>query len=52
MIYGNARLSADGQSVDAQVKHQKTDAVRRRVHAGETPAEIGRSYNESGRTIS
>jgi CENP-B N-terminal DNA-binding domain len=32
--------------------HQKSEAMRRRDHGEETLAEIGRSYNVSGSTIS
>ncbi len=67
MKYGYARVSTDEQSVDAQVRQltragcakvfretasgAKTD--RAQLDAGdETLAEIGRSYNVSGATIS
>jgi hypothetical protein len=45
MKYGYARVSTDGQSLDAQVKQLRADA------GDETLAEIGRSYNVSGWTI-
>jgi hypothetical protein len=32
--------------------HQRQEAIRRRDEGGETLAEIGRSYNVSGATIS
>ena len=34
------------------IDHQKREAIRRRDHGEETLAEIGRSYNVSGWTIS
>lgn len=62
MIYGYARLSTDGQSVEAQGKnlgrpfkltaHQKAKTIAKREKGDETLAEIGRSYNVSGATIS
>jgi hypothetical protein len=38
--------------ISADADHQKREAIRRRDHGDETLAEIGRSYNVSGWTIS
>ena len=52
---GRARAKARGQSLGRPFKltpHQRQEAVRRRDEGEETLAEIGRSYNVSGATIS
>jgi DNA invertase Pin-like site-specific DNA recombinase len=51
---GRARAVARGQRMGRPPKltpHQRREAIRRR-EKGETLAEIGRSYNVSGATIS
>jgi DNA invertase Pin-like site-specific DNA recombinase len=51
---GRARAVARGQRMGRPPKltpHQQREAIRRR-EKGETLAEIGRSYNVSGATIS
>jgi DNA invertase Pin-like site-specific DNA recombinase len=51
---GRARAVARGQRMGRPPKltpHQRREAIRRRER-GETLAEIGRSYNVSGATIS
>jgi hypothetical protein len=68
MIYGYARVSTDGQSVDAQVrqltkagckkvfgevaKSRRPTGRSKRRNQGETLADIARSYNVSPATIS
>jgi DNA invertase Pin-like site-specific DNA recombinase len=53
MTEGRARAKARGQSLGRPFKpHQRQEAIRRRDEGGETLAEIGRSYNVSGATIS
>jgi DNA invertase Pin-like site-specific DNA recombinase len=52
---GRARAKAQGKSLGRPFKltaHQKAEAIRRRDSGAETLAEIGRSYNVSGATIS
>ncbi len=52
---GRARAKARGQSLGRPFKltpHQRQEAIKRRDQGGETLAEIGRSYNVSGATIS
>lgn len=52
---GRSRAKAQGKSLGrpfALTAHQKTEAIRRREKGEETLAEIGRSYNVSGATIS
>ena len=52
---GRARAKARGVRMGRKPKltdHQKREAVKRRDHGEETLAEIGRSYNVSGWTIS
>ena len=52
---GRARAKAQGKSLGRPFKlteHQKAEAIRRREAGEETLAEIGRSYNVSGATIS
>ena len=52
---GRRRAKAQGKSLGRPFKltpHQKAEAIRRRDEGGETLAEIGRSYNVSGATIS
>ena len=52
---GRARAKARGQSLGRPFKltpHQRKEAVKRRDKGEETLAEIGRSYNVSGATIS
>ncbi len=52
---GRSRAKARGQSLGRPFKltpHQRQEAIRRRDEGGETLAEIGRSYNVSGATIS
>ena len=52
---GRRRAKAQGKSLGRPFKltdHQKAEAVRRREAGDETLAEIGRSYNVSGATIS
>jgi DNA invertase Pin-like site-specific DNA recombinase len=52
---GRARAKARGQSLGRPFKltpHQRQEAIRRRDAGEETLAEIGRSYNVSGATIS
>jgi DNA invertase Pin-like site-specific DNA recombinase len=52
---GRARAMAQGVRMGCKPKltdHQKRAAIKRRDHGEETLAEIGRSYNVSGWTIS
>jgi DNA invertase Pin-like site-specific DNA recombinase len=52
---GRARAKAQGKSLGRPFKltaHQKAEAIQRRDSGEETLAEIGRSYNVSGATIS
>jgi DNA invertase Pin-like site-specific DNA recombinase len=52
---GRARAVAQGVKMGRKPKltdHQKREAIKRRDHGEETLAEIGRSYNVSGWTIS
>jgi DNA invertase Pin-like site-specific DNA recombinase len=52
---GRERANARGVKMGRRPKltdHQKREAIRRRDHGEETLAEIGRSYNVSGWTIS
>ena len=52
---GRKRAEARGVKMGQRPKltdHQKRDAIKRRDHGDETLAEIGRSYNVSGWTIS
>jgi Resolvase, N terminal domain len=52
---GRTRAKAQGVKMGRKPKltdHQKREAIRRRDHGDETLAEIGRSYNVSGWTIS
>lgn len=52
---GRRRAKAQGKSLGRPLKltdHQKAEAIRRREAGEETLAEIGRSYNVSGATIS
>ena len=52
---GRRRAKAQGKSLGRPFKlteHQKAEAIRRRAAGDETLAEIGRSYNVSGATIS
>ncbi|MBI1208504.1 MAG: recombinase family protein [Azospirillum sp.] len=52
---GRRRAKAQGKSLGRPFKltdHQKAEAIRRREAREETLAEIGRSYNVSGATIS
>jgi DNA invertase Pin-like site-specific DNA recombinase len=52
---GRARAKAQGQSLGRPFKltpHQRREAIERREKGEETLAEIGRSYNVSGATIS
>ncbi len=52
---GRARAKARGQTLGRPFKltrHQRKEAIRRRDKGEETLAEIGRSYNVSGATIS
>jgi DNA invertase Pin-like site-specific DNA recombinase len=52
---GRRRAKAQGKSLGRPFKltdHQKAEAIRRRNAGEETLAEIGRSYNVSGATIS
>ena len=52
---GRRRAKAQGKSLGRPFKltaHQKAEAIRRRESGEETLAEIGRSYNVSGATIS
>ena len=52
---GRERAKAKGVKMGRKPKltdHQKREALRRRDHSEETLAEIGRSYNVSGWTIS
>jgi DNA invertase Pin-like site-specific DNA recombinase len=52
---GRARAKARGQSLGRPFKltpHQRREAIKRRERGEETLAEIGRSYNVSGATIS
>jgi DNA invertase Pin-like site-specific DNA recombinase len=52
---GRERAKAKGVKMGPKFKltdHQKRDAIKRRDHGVETLAEIGRSYNVSGWTIS
>ena len=52
---GRARAVARGVRMGRKPKlthHRQQEAIKRRDHGEETLAELGRSYNESGRTIS
>ncbi len=52
---GRKRAEARGVKMGRRPKltdHKKRDAIKRRDHGDETLAEIGRSYNVSGWTIS
>ena len=52
---GSARAAANGVKLGRKPKltpHQRREAIKRREGGGETLAEIGRSYNVSGWTIS
>jgi DNA invertase Pin-like site-specific DNA recombinase len=52
---GRARAKARGVKMGRRPKltdHQKREAIKRRDHGEKTLAEIGRSYNVSGWTIS
>lgn len=52
---GRARAKARGQSLGRPFKltpHQRQEAIKRRDKGDETLAEIGRSYDVSGATIS
>jgi DNA invertase Pin-like site-specific DNA recombinase len=52
---GRERAKANGVKMGRKPKltdHQKREAIKRRDHGEETLAEIGRSYNVSGWTIS
>ena len=52
---GRARAVANGVKLGRKPKltpHQRREAIKRRESGGETLAEIGRSYNVSGWTIS
>ncbi len=52
---GRARAVARGQKMGRPPKltpHQQREAFKRRDHGGESLADIGRSYNVSGATIS
>ena len=52
---GRARAVANGVKLGRKPKltpHQRREAIERRESGGETLAEIGRSYNVSGWTIS
>jgi DNA invertase Pin-like site-specific DNA recombinase len=52
---GRARAKAQGVRMGRKPKltgHQRREAIKRRDHGDETLAEIGRSYNVSGWTIS
>jgi DNA invertase Pin-like site-specific DNA recombinase len=52
---GRERAKANGVKMGRKPKmtdHQKREAIKRRDHGDETLAEIGRSYNVSGWTIS
>jgi len=52
---GRERAKAKGVKMGRKPKlteHQKREAIRRRDHGDETLAEIGRSYNVSGWTVS
>lgn len=52
---GRERAKAQGVRMGRKPKltdHQKREAIKRRDHGEETLAEIGRSYNVSGWTIS
>ena len=52
---GRAHAKAKGVKMGRRPKltdHQKREAIKRRDHGEETLAEIGRSYNVSGWTIS
>jgi DNA invertase Pin-like site-specific DNA recombinase len=52
---GRERAKARGVKMGRKPKltdHQKREAIKRRDHGKETLAEIGRSYNVSGWTIS
>ena len=52
---GRERAKARGVKMGRKPKltdHQKHEAIQRRDHGEETLAEIGRSYNVSGWTIS
>jgi len=54
-LRGHARAVANGVRLGRKPQpnvHQKREAIRRRDHGEETLAEIGRSYNVSGWTIS
>jgi DNA invertase Pin-like site-specific DNA recombinase len=52
---GRARAKANGVRLGRKPTlphHQQQEAIKRRDHGEETLAEIGRSYNVSGWTIS
>jgi DNA invertase Pin-like site-specific DNA recombinase len=52
---GRARAIARGQKMGRPPKltpHQQREAIKRRSQGGESLADIGRSYNVSGATIS
>ena len=52
---GRERVKAQGVKMGRKptlTDHQKCEAVKRRDHGDEALAEIGRSYNVSGWTIS
>jgi DNA invertase Pin-like site-specific DNA recombinase len=52
---GRARAVARGQRMGRPPKltpHQQREAIKRRDRGGESLADIGRSYNVSGATIS
>ena len=52
---GRERAKAKGVKMGRKPKmtdHQKREAIKHRDHGKETLAEIGRSYNASGWTIS
>ena len=52
---GRARAVARGQKMGRPPKltpHQRREAIKRRGRGGESLADIGRSYNVSGATIS
>jgi DNA invertase Pin-like site-specific DNA recombinase len=53
--HDRARAKAKGVRMGRKPKltdHQRREAIKRRDHGEETLAEIGRSYNVSGWTIS
>jgi hypothetical protein len=54
-LSGRARAVANGVRLGRKptlIDHQKHEGIERRDHGEETLAEIGRSYNVSGWTIS